>query len=40
MKTGTYRDVDGNLVRVIRTETGYVIQKADGSAVSIGSVAR
>lgn len=38
MKTGTYRLADGSLARVERTETGYLVHKADGSTLSIGGV--
>lgn len=37
LRPGTYRTHDGRLVRVVRTETGYVIQNADGSTAAIGS---
>lgn len=38
MRTGTYRDVNGELVHVRRTATGYTLTRADGTVTSIGAV--
>lgn len=37
LNPGTYRDVEGNLVVLTRTETGYAIRHADGSTTLIGA---
>lgn len=36
MKTGTYRLASGELVRVTRTATGFVIRRANGETTVIG----
>lgn len=37
LRPGTYRDVEGNLVVLTRTETGYAIEHADGTVTLIGA---
>lgn len=37
MRSGIYRDREGNLVTLTRTATGYVIRHADGSTTVIGA---